>query len=320
MSVANRMVLARALAFLRSRLLGAVTLPALLGAGWAVHSGLSLAGPWPFGESIGFLRLHLWLVFLLALAGLAAVELMNLFGSDYMLFLNAQAQKRRAGRSVSGLPLRLPTPGPVLPGNPVVGPRLLPPERIPRVFLPLALAGAAMLLFFVSSVGPGVLAFLVPAAAVGALYIFSPFPYAFLATALVPPLVSGGVAYVLGGRPQAAAFLAGLPVTWISVGVILTYRVAYAPGTAGAARREHSRRLWLVLTPYAVTVLNIGLLLALGLYPPLASIALLPALFFPVWAASLLKTERRDAVPATAVGVLLHSSVTLLLALALLLG
>jgi hypothetical protein len=340
-----RPVLIRALAFLRSRLLGAVTLPALLGAGWAVHRGLSPAGPWPIATPSKFLRLPPWLVFLFALVGLAAVELMNLFGSDYVLYLTRRSDRGnrdrnnwmgRAGRPASELPSRraVPPPGPVLPGNPVVSPRLLLPERIPRVVLPLVLAGAAALLFFVLSVGPGVLAFLAPAAAVGALYVFSPFPYAFLATALVPPLVSGGVAFVLAGRPQTAAFLAGLPVTWISVGVILTYRVAYAPnragerseesrapGAVGAARRaDLTRRLRVVLAPYAAAVLNIGLLLALGLYPFTALVALVPAVLLPVWAARLLRAERRDPVPATAVGVLLHSSVTLLLALGLFLG
>jgi hypothetical protein len=144
--------------------------------------------------------------------------------------------------------------------------------------------------------------------------------------------VSGGLGYVLTGRPQAAAFLAGLPVAWISVGVILTYRVAYASNrvaervkaisevAAAARRRETSRRLQLVLPPYAAMALSIGLLLALGLYPPAAAVALLPALLCPVWVARLLAVERRDPVPAVAVGVLLHSSVTVLLALGLLLG
>jgi hypothetical protein len=187
-----------------------------------------------------------------------------------------------------------------------------------------------VLLTFIFSVGPEVLAFLLPAAAVGALYVFSPFPYAFLATSLVPPLVSGGLGYILTGGPQAASFLAGLPVTWISAGVILTYRAAYDASralrradtgmAAAGRRRELARRLLLVLMPYAIMVLNIVLFLVLGLYPPEAAAALLPALLFPVWAARLLAAERRDPVPATAVGVLLHCSVTVLLALGLFLG
>lgn len=327
----GRPLLACTLAFLRSRLLGAVILPALLGAGWAVHHGLAPAG-------LSAASLPSWLAFLLALAGLAAVELMNLFGSDYVLYLSRRPGREPGARGrIAGKPgtdalwLRaLPPPGPVLPGSPVVDPRLLPPERIPCVLLPLALAGAAVLLGFVFIVGPGVLAFLLPAAAVGALYVFSPFPYAFLATSLVPPLVSGGLGYILTGRPQAAAFLAGLPVTWISAGVILTYRVAYAANrverqastdrAAADRRRERARRLLPVLTPYAIMVLNIVLFLVLRLYPPAAAAALLPALLFPVWVARLLAAERQDPVPATAVGVLLHCSVTVLLALGMLLG
>ncbi len=338
----GRPLLARTLAFLRSRLLGAVTLPAVLGAAWAGGHGLASVEAAP-------LPLPPWLVFLLALDGLAAVELMNLFGSDYVLYLCSRQAGGPEARKGAGKPGRdplwlraLPPPGPVLPGSPVVDPRFLPPERIPWVLLPLVLAGAAVLLYFVFTVGPGVLAFLLPAAAVGALYIFSPFAYAFLATSLVPPLVSGGLGYILTGRPQAAAFLAGLPVSWISAGVILTYRVAYDPnrskplastaGTAGtdraaasrgaavARRRELVHRLLPVLTPYAVLVLNIVLFLFLGLYPPLAAAALLPALLFPVWVARLLAAERQDPVPATAVGVLLHCSVTILLALGLFLG
>jgi len=348
----GRPLLAHTLAFLRSRLLGAVILPAALGAAWAVHHGLASAAAAP-------LPLPPWLAFLLALAGLAAVELMNLFGSDYVQYLSGRPPGEPEARKGAGrtgrdpLWLRLPPPGPTLPGTPVVDPRLLPPERIPWVLLPLGLAGAAVLLCFVFDVGPGVLAFLLPAAAVGALYVFSPFAYSFLATSLVPPLVSGGLGYILTGRPQAAAFLAGLPVTWISAGVILTYRVAYdanrskrqagaagtdkaaagrgaAAGTdkAAAGRRamvdggnELARRLRLVLTPFAILVLNIVLFLLLGLYPPAAAAAaLLPALLFPVWVARLLAAELQDPVPATAVGVLLHCSVTILLALGLLLG
>ena len=79
-----------------------------------------------------------WLAFLLALAGLAAVELMNLFGSDYVLHLS-----RRPARGEALWLRAIPPPGPVLPGTPVLEPRLLPPERIPCVLLPLALAGAA---------------------------------------------------------------------------------------------------------------------------------------------------------------------------------
>ena len=125
---------------------------------------------------------------------------MNLFGADYLRHV-------RQGRGAEGRPADGAGPagvelGPQLPGNPVAA--RLPPAAIPRLLLVLAAAGAAALLYFALTVGPGVLAFLLPAAAVGALYVFSPFPYAFLGTALVPPLVAGGVAFVLLGRVPPA--------------------------------------------------------------------------------------------------------------------
>jgi len=305
--------LGRALAFLRSRLLGAVTLPALIGAAWAWRAGAFGAGGTGGGRAVGLALLRL----LIALAGLAAAELMNLFGADYVRHL-------RGRRPAGGRPTAGGRPGaaqgsslgPVLPGNPVVSPRRLPPAAIPGVLLGLAAAGAAALLYFVLTVGAGVLAFLLPAAAVGALYVFSPFPYAFLATALVPPLVAGGVAFVLLGQAVPGAFLSALPVSLVSAGVILTYQVAY--------RAKRPPALWVrllaVLLPYVLSDVAVALLLLARLYPRGGFFALLPAVVFPGWAARLLLTETRDPVPATAVGVFLHSSLALAIAAGLLLG
>ncbi len=296
----------RTLAFLRSRLLGAVTLPALIGAAWAWRAGAFASG--------AALRLAI------ALAGLAAVELMNLFGADYLRHVRQGrgAEGRPAGRGRVG-PADGAGPagvelGPQLPGNPVAA--RLPPAAIPRLLLVLAAAGAAALLYFALTVGPGVLAFLLPAAAVGALYVFSPFPYAFLGTALVPPLVAGGVAFVLLGRAPPACFLSALPVSLVSAGVILTYQVAY--------RRERPPAAWVralaVLLPYVLADVVVAALLLARVYPRSGYFALLPAIVFPGWAARLLLTEPRDPVPATAVGVFLHSTLCLAIAAGLFWG
>jgi hypothetical protein len=280
---------ARALAFLRSRLLGAVSLPALIGAAWAWRAGAFAPG----AARPSLLRLAI------ALAGLAAVELMNLFGADI----------RRAGRGGEE-PGREGARGdrsaPQLPGNPVA-PRLRP-AAIRRLLLLLAAAGLAALLYFAVAVGPGVLAFLLPAAAVGALYVLSPFPYAFLGTALVPPLVAGGLSFVLTGRAPAACFLSALPVSLVSAGVILTYQVAYR------GRRRALERALPVLACYVLADLGVAALLLARVYPPSGFFALLPAVVFPGWAARLLLTESRDPVPATAVGVYLHSTLCLAIA------
>jgi hypothetical protein len=291
--VDGRSGLARILAFLRSRLLGAVTLPALIGAAWAWRAGAFDSGSGGTGGRAirpALLRLAI------ALTGLASVELMNLFGADYQRY----ARQFRAAKAADA------AFGPQLPGNPVAA--RLRPAAIPRVLLALAAAGLAALLYFVISVGPGVLAFLLPAAAVGVLYVFSPFPYAFLGTALVPPLVAGGVAYVLLGRTPAACFLSALPVSLVSAGVILTYQVAYRGG------RPAWTRALPVLLPYLLADVAVAALLLARVYPRLGFFALLPAIVFPGWAARLLLTESRDPVPATAVGVFLHSTLCLAIA------
>ncbi len=318
MNPIGRAAHARALAFLRSRLLGAVTLPALIGAAWAWRAGAFSSGargaaggaggraPWP-----SLLRLAI------ALAGLAAVELMNLFGADYLRHARQGRAARglaaaRHGAGPGGEGLRggdgLPgsTPGPPLPGNPVA-PRLRP-AAVPRLLLALAAAGLAALLYFALAVGPGVLAFLLPAAAVGALYVLSPFPYAFLATALVPPLVAGGLSFVLTGRAPAACFLSALPVSLVSAGVILTYQLSYRGARPALARALP------VLLCYVLADVAVAALLLTRVYPRSGYFALLPAVVFPGWAARLLLTESRDPVPATAVGVYLHSSTCLAIA------
>jgi hypothetical protein len=302
-SVPDHSGLSRTLAFLRSRLLGAVSLPALIGVAWAWRAGAFDSGSGSAGGRAALLRLAI------ALAGLAAVELMNLFGADY---LRHTRQLRAAqGRPGSGTGLLAAGTadaelGPQLPGNPVAA--RLRPAAITRVLLVLAVAGVAALLYFAMAVGPGVLAFLLPAAAVGALYVFSPFPYAFLGTALVPPLVAGGVAFVLLGRAPAACFLSALPVCLVSAGVILTYQVAYRGGRPAWARALP------VLLPYLLADVAVALLLMARVYPRSGFFALLPAIVFPGWAARLLLTESRNPVPATAVGVFLHSTLCLAIA------
>lgn len=291
MNPIGRAAHARALAFLRSRLLGAVMLPALIGAAWARRAGVFASGA--SGAAAGVGGKAPWLSLLrlaIALAGLVAVELMNLFAADYL-------RHARQGQASQGMQL---------PGNPVA-PRLRP-AAIPRLLSVLAAVGLAALLYFALAVGPGVLAFLLPAAAVGALYVLSPFPYAFLGTALVPPLVAGGLAFVLTRSAPAACFLGALPVSLVSAGVILTYQVAYR-----GARPAMARALPVLLC-YVLADVAVAALLLAGVYPRSGYFALLPAVVFPGWAARLLLSESRDPVPATAVGVYLHSSTCLAIA------
>jgi hypothetical protein len=270
----------KGLAFLRTRLLGAVLMPALIGAALSARQG----------------QFH-WLRFVLIMVGLAAAELLNLFGSDYQTFRNPRKKD------------------PQLPGNPVIAPSLLPPSRIPIVLVPIALIGLAVLIYFTLTVGIAVLVFLVAAGIIGALYVFSPFRYAFLYTAFIPPLISGGVFLALTGKAEGVAFAAGLPITLISLAVILGYRVMYE--RIGAQRR---RTRAVVLAVYCLTGINVILYVVAAIYPLAGLAALLPIVLFFWLFANVSEQVKTDPVPATAVGVFMHTGTSLAIAAALLFG
>jgi 1,4-dihydroxy-2-naphthoate octaprenyltransferase len=309
------------LAFLRTRLFGAVMMPAFIGAAYAARHGRVRAVP-----------------LALVLAGLAAAELINLFGTDYAQWRTrthgAPAQGGGAitsdGRSTRGAGSRrgsrsgADTGTVSLPGNPVVAPSRLEPRRIPAVLLPLALLGLAIVLYFAIAVGPAVLVFFAAAVAVGGLYVFCPFPYAFLSTVVLPPLIAGGTLLALTGATGVGGFAAGLPVAWVSVAVILGYRVLYVPDDDPPeglpARPRRRRRQAVVLTFYVLAGANVAAWVPLRLLPPAGLLALVPWGGCFAWVAALLLRERRDPVPATAAGVLMHSLTSAALALALWLG
>jgi len=270
----------KSLAFLRTRLLGAVLMPALIGAAVAASHG-------------AFHRLR----FILILVGLAAAELMNLLGSDYQAFRNPGKKD------------------PQLPGNPVIPPALLPPSRIPLVLIPIAAVGLGVLVYFTVTVGIGVLVFLAAAGIIGALYVFSPFGYSFLYTAFIPPLISGGVFMALAGKAEGVAFAAGLPITLISLAVILGYRVMYEQ--IGLKRR---RTRAVVMAVYSFAGINIILYVAAGIYPRSGLAALLPIVLFFWLFVSVSEREKTDPVPATAAGVFMHTGTSLAIAAALLFG
>jgi hypothetical protein len=268
------------LAFLRTRLLGAVLMPALIGAAMAVRHG----------------RFH-WLRFLLILLGLTAAELLNLLGSDYR-------RLRNPGRRE-----------PQLPGNPVIPPERLSASRIPLVLAPIAIIGLAVLVYFTITVGVGVLLFLIGAGIIGSLYVFSPFRYAFLYTAFIPPLISGGAYLAMAGVLDGAAFAAGVPITLISLAVIIGYRVMYEQ--RGAKRR---RTRAVVLALYSLAGINVALYIPAGIYPTAGLAALAPIGVFLWWFGKVSALEEQDPVPATALGVMMHATTSAAIAAALLFG
>ena len=275
------------LAFLRTRILAAVLMPALIGTAFSARQG--------YFELIRFV---------LILAGLVIAELMNLFGTDYF----------------SGSPFKGP-PGsrpPRLPGNPVLPPSILKTENIPRVILSLGIAGLAILVSLTILAGPVVLIFMALALATGFLYVFDPFPYSFLATAVLPPIICAGVYFVLSGKLILEAFLVGLPVAWISVSVILGYRVLYRGTNTGTLSFDR-KKIAAVLLVYFLCPVNITLSHIMGLYPPLTLVAVPACLLFIYGTYRILREKTSDFIPATSVGVLMHSTVSMLVAGSLLL-
>jgi hypothetical protein len=270
----------RILAFLRTRLLGAVLMPALIGAALTAREG----------------SFH-WLRFALILCGLAAAELLNLLGSDYRNPDGSQSKEVQ------------------LPGNPVFSPERLPASRLPLLIAPVTAVGLAVLLYFTITVGIGVLVFLLAAGIIGALYVFSPFRYAFLYTAFIPPLISGGVYLAMTGRVVGVAFAAGVPITLISLAVIMGYRVVYAQA---AAARGRSRAI--VLSLYCLAAVIIVLYVPAGVYPGAGLLAVIPVAVFSWFLAGVSAREKEDPVPATALGVMMHTGTCLVIAAALWLG
>jgi hypothetical protein len=263
--------LTRVLAILRTRIAGAVLMPALLAGSYA-HSRHAFRLPG----------------FLLILLGLIAAEYADLLISDLLAAAKGKTHE--------------------LPGSPVWPWLLKSPPRGGFAFALLGACGAAVLAILFVQIGPGILVLVGIAAACALLYAFQPFPGAFLATSLVPALITGGTFYALSGGWDATAFLAGLPICLVSVGVILTYRVAYRAGlvrTAGKAA---------VILCYLCALLGVALLVFCGVYAWIALFAIVPGALLVAFAARLLAREKTDSTPATADGVLLHTVLSLSLA------
>lgn len=261
-----------------------MVLPALIGAAYARAQG-------------DFCLLDLALI----LVGLICAELLNLLGDDYNHYRRAESGRIR--RSLR------------LPGNPVLPERILPGRLIPLAMAAVALGGLAVLIYFVVTVGWGILGLLGAALAIGALYLFPFFPYAYLSTALLPPVLSGGVYFALSGRLAWPALACGLPIAWIAAAVILNYRFLY--GVEGAFTPVRRR---VVAAFYLLGAANVVAGVLLGLYPPVALGAAVAIAAGLPWLCAIWRRERQDAVPSTTVGVLLHAAACLAVAAALLRG
>ena len=266
----------RVIAFLRARVLAAVLMPGLLGAAFSVQRG--------------FFSLPR---FLPVMAGLAIAETLSLLGADYQMYRSSKSGMAE----------------PALPGTPLLPLSVWGEATGPVIVLCLGLLGIAILAYMTVSLGPGLLVFVGFALFAGYLYAAHPFPYSYLSTAALPPVITAGTHYALAGTLDPVAFLIGLPVGWISVGVILGYRILFRDGT-----KPSRRQAFVVLFFYALCPVSVILLVITGVYPPLASLSLVPVVFFLFVIGRILYRGSGDHIPLTAWGVSMHSVVPLMVA------
>jgi 1,4-dihydroxy-2-naphthoate octaprenyltransferase len=241
--------------------------------------------------------------FLLILAGLVLVESSNLFFGDWTA---------REGKNL----LHGSNPPPMIEGSPMIAEKILPSKHTLRASMLCLLSAAGVLVYFALMRGWPIILLGFLAVLIGFFYALSPIKHGFFSTALLPPLLTMSVGFVFTGRFALVAFLAGLPLLFSSAGVIYTYRVLYAhQANAGS----FSTRLWLLVLLYCLTFLSVILLDVFGLLPATTALVLLalPIMFYLV---AKSEKERLDYVPATSLGVLLHTVTGLLLALGFILN
>jgi len=234
---------------------------------------------------------------LLVLAGVVLAEVLSLVAADL-----ADGVAGSAGRA---------PPFPQLPGSPVLPRRLVPPRRLPVALAVLAVPAAAVLAVLFARTGGRILLVLLPAVAAGALYALQPVPAAAFATAVVPPLITAGTVLAVSGRWEWGAAAIGIPGALSAVGVIGTYRTDLWPGL-----RPRGRAIG-VFAAHAAAIATLPVLVAAGIAPLPCLLATAPPAALLVPLARLLRRASEDPVPATAVGVFLHATLHVALAVTL---
>ncbi|MBI4286152.1 MAG: prenyltransferase [Chloroflexi bacterium] len=270
--------LKRWLALSRTRLFVAVLIPAFVGAAIAFASGVFDGG-----------------YFLLIVFGLITAELVNLFLGDWAGYRGLDLSR---GKS---------TPPPVIEGSPTIA--RLPLKYTLHAAIACGIPALAVFIFFVWQVGWPVLAIIGCALVVGAFYVAPPFRNAFFSTAFLPPVIVLGVYFVLSGRIVWWTLLPGLPLSFIAAGIIWTYRIVY--DTQNASRFEANQRI--VKAFYGLAYLSLLVPVLSGIVTPWALLGLLGLPL--VFAIEKAINEVAGYMPATALGVLLHSVTGLLTAL-----
>ena len=273
-------LLRRWLGISRTRLFTAVITPCFIGVAVAFNDG--------FFSSVHFIVLVL---------GVILAEVTTLFLADWV-----------EHKGIDVLRSRVIAP-PRLEGSPVLSSRVLPPRYTVHAAGITATAALVVLSYFVLERGWSILILLGIAAVAGALYVATPFRYAFFSTAFLPPVVAFGTYFAVSGIPDWEAGLSALPLLFLSAAVIYTYRVLYQPKEDA---RFQVRRNYLRLL-YLLCYLTLLVLVFSGITTVWALFGLLSAPL-PLVIDRVTKVEKASYLPATSLGVLAHTITGILIA------
>ncbi|OGN99603.1 MAG: hypothetical protein A2Y90_01940 [Chloroflexi bacterium RBG_13_52_12] len=201
-------------------------------------------------------------------------------------------------------------PPPELPGSPLLPTRWLPLKYTLHVAVAAAVPALVILILFVMERGWPIWALLGLAAVAGLFYAAPPFHYAFFSTAILPPVIAFGTCFVMTSGNQAwEASATAMPVLFMSIGTIYTYRVLYQSQDAA----EFVRRRRYLLIFYVLGYMTLLTLIASAVIPAWTLLGLLPAPLILV-VQRLTALDAKNYFPATSVGVLLHTITGLLIA------
>jgi 1,4-dihydroxy-2-naphthoate octaprenyltransferase len=234
--------------------------------------------------------------FILVIVGLVMVESANLFMADWAAYRSSTSSKWK--------------PPPAIEGSPMLSERVLPLRySIHAAGFCLALA-ALIFAYFAIRLGFLIILLGTLALLIGAFYVLSPIKYGFFSTAFLPPIIASGSYYVLAGSIAWQPALASIPMMLTAAGVIFTYRVLYGEG-GHSKFQKHNRMLLAIysLAYVALAALVLGGLTSASLILGFVGMPIL----VPI--AKSLNTKNHDYLPATSLGVLLHTVMGILIAL-----
>ncbi len=266
----------------RTKLFSEVTLPALLGAAYAY--------------STGYFSIPR---FALIMIGLIFSEMLYLLLSDYRS-LDTNKEKGRY---------------PLLPGNPVFNPMSLPRKKIPQMLGVSLIGWFIVIAFFVIQLGWFVAILMAALLLLALLRLVPALSFVNILPALMPPLISFTVYFVLSNDPDIRSFIIGFPVLWIYAAMLITHRDFYKSGV-------NSEKNYFVpmLVLYMLSIVNILYNFNAELYHPLALASVLVFILPLRKLSQLSKTEKKDLIPAMSLGYIVHGLVLIILIVSVLIN